>query len=133
MPKKFVQTNPCTYISLHDLSILGNTKLPDGITDLVLWYRKEGDDFWGITAKGYDVEEEAAINQFFIKVSWTYNQAENCLNPTRASEEYVDKIEGEVLEKLLGIKEKHKAVLKKKKTPGEKKIAKKEAKKDTSD
>lgn len=122
--------NQCAFISLYDFSILGNTKLPEGITDVVIWYRKEGDDFWGVTAKGFDQgeaeEELSPSNQFTIKVTWVYKGSENVLVPTLPSEDYIETISGEAVEKLKGIKEKHKLNLRKKKTPGDKKKIKKE-------
>lgn len=111
-------SNQCAYIQLYDFKILGENKIPEGITDLVLWYRKEGEDFWGVTAKGYDQEEEEGpSNQFSIKVSWVYKVSENALVPTKASEDYIEKITGVTIEKLKEIKERHQGNLKKKKTP----------------
>jgi hypothetical protein len=121
MPKSYLPStsNQCAYVQLHDFSILGENKLPEGINDLVLWYRKEGEDFWGVTAKGFDLDEDTAANQFSIKVTWIFRETENALVPTKASEDYIEKISGNALEKLIAIKDKHKACLnlKKKKTP----------------
>jgi hypothetical protein len=118
MPKKFEQTkaNQCAYINLHDISILQDVKLPHSITDITLWYRKEGEEFWGLTAKAFDNENDISSNNFSIKISWIYRDLINRLVPTKASEEFTCDIEGELLEKLKDIKEKHQAKQSKKRT-----------------
>ena len=109
MGKKFesLKTIPTAFVSLADISILNGVKIPKSITDVTLWYKKEGNDFWGLTAKAFDSEDDISQNKFSVKVSWCYKESEDSLIPTKASEEFTEVISGELLAKLKEIKENH--------------------------
>lgn len=106
MPKQYEATtaNQCAFVKLQDISILEGIKLPGGLTELVLWYRKNGEDFWGLTAKSYDVVDGVKVTDFSMKISWTYRETENALVPTKPSMEFTERIEGNLAAKLKEIK-----------------------------
>ena len=83
-------------------------KLPTGLTELTLWYRKNGEDFWGLTAKSYDdIIDGVKSTDFSMKITWIYREAEDALVPSKPSQEFTEKITGELSDKLKEIKTKH--------------------------
>ena len=100
--------NQCAFIKLPDVTILNGLKLPIGLTELTLWYRKNGEDFWGLTAKSYDdIIEGVKSTDFSMKITWIYREGEGVLVPTKPSQEFTEKITGELADKLKEIKTKH--------------------------
>lgn len=134
MPKKYEATkfSQCAFIPLHDLGILNGVKIPNGVTDLTLWYKKN-DNFWGLTAKAFENQSDVIINQFALKISWTYKEYTDSLVPTAASRDYTEEITGDLLEKLKNIKEKHQLKANNKTTKAILKDANKKAKRTKDD
>lgn len=96
----------CNFITLHDTSLFSDLKLPSGSTNHVLWYKKSNPAHWGLTIKKFDDSEEFG-SQHVWKITWVWNDLENILVPTKASTEFTECITGDVVNKLLDIRQKY--------------------------
>lgn len=90
----------CQFVPLYDLNIMNNIKTPPGLNSLLLWYKKESSDFWGLTAKSFDDAQDLFSKQHVWKVTWTNNDALAVLRPTLNCATLADPIDGELYKTL---------------------------------
>jgi hypothetical protein len=97
----------CIFITLYDTSLFKDLKMNEGATNYVLWYKKSDPSQWGVTIKKFDDKDEQFISQHVWKLTWTYNEEENILIPTKSSMQFTEIMKGELAQNLCDIKAKY--------------------------
>jgi hypothetical protein len=96
-PKK---VKDCQFISLYDMSILKDVRLPPNPNNILLWYKKDNHDQWGLTVKSFEEGQDLFTKQYTWKVTWVNNTETLKLTPTKSSETFCDAIAGDLYASL---------------------------------